>query len=358
MTTLMEPPAPTEEEVEEVEEVAENPEYRAGMIDRLALLPIPPIQIVRDSGVHSETCQITPEVASALLTHRRFQRDVSWPTVRRYARDMLAGNWKLTGQSMILSGTDGWKIEGDFLYLLDGRGTYSDIEAEDMQHRLLAVCISDVTITAQVVWGVDPAVRSVIDTNKVRTLPDVLNYATELGIPVGDINRRTLAKAANRMQQIEQTWAEQKPLSPTIPESMSWLHDNIDMVASVGLAEEYREQLPPLGKPDITALVGYHLRTVFGDEAEESFVRKFATQAELPERHPYLVVRAVLGKMADKSSKVPRGSWKDQFRVVLNAASLALADKHPVTEAQIRTKPQGRTIPAPLVAEPHLGSVE
>ena len=358
MTTTMEPPAQEAPATAEVEEEPVDPEDLAMQIDRTELLPIPPVEIVRDSGVHAEVVKMTPDVARALLTHRRFQREVSWATVRKYVRDMQAGHWALTGQPMILSGADGWEIRDDHLYLRDDKGGYDEIEAEDMQHRLLAIVISGATISVLFVWGVSPSVRPLIDLNKIRTLPDVLNYATELGIKAGSINTVTLAKVAKRYAQIEQLWRGERPLTPTIPESMSWLYENVEMIESVQLAEEYREDLPSLAKPDIAALVGYHLRRVFGEEAERDFITKFATQAGLPERHPYLVASKRLEKMGAKNNKVPRGTWRDQFGVVLNAASLSLADKHPVSEAQVATKPRGRSIPAPLVAEAHLAAVE
>lgn len=347
MTTLMEPP---------VEQDAPQAEERVAEISRTSLLPIPPLRIIQDSGIHAEVCEITPDIARALLTHRRFQRPAAQATVNRYARDMTHGDWKLTGQPIILSGANGWEVKDGHLYLRDDQGSYDEIETEDAQQRLLAVAQSDVTIQALVVWGIDPMVRSVLDTGKGRTLSDYLNYAHSLGIDGSLVNASTLATVTKRYSQIEQAWRGDKPVAPTTSEALDWIERNIEVVASVNLAESQRENLPALAKPDVLALVGFHLRQVFGEDAEREFVTKFATLAGLPEGHSCIVARRVLDGMTAK--KDTRGTWRDHFRIVLNAAALSMADVFPVRDAQVRQKPKGKAIPAPLVAEAHLGAVE
>lgn len=100
---------------------------------------------------------VTPAQALKWLegnTHNRALRD---RTVQRYARDMKAGQWRLTHQG-IAFGPDGT--------LLDG------------QHRLWAVVESDTAIKVMVARGVPADVQSVIDDNLPRSATDAIKLRT------------------------------------------------------------------------------------------------------------------------------------------------------------------------------------
>jgi len=79
-------------------------------------------------------------------------------TVLKYARDMAAGRWQITGESVKFD-TDG--------RLLDG------------QQRLAAIACSGVTIQLIVMRGIPAAAQRVMDTGRARTSSDALTMQGE-----------------------------------------------------------------------------------------------------------------------------------------------------------------------------------
>lgn len=102
-----------------------------------------------------ETVTVTPAMARKwlgdLADNQRNMRDTK---VQQYARDMAAGHWPITGDTVKIS-TEGRLIDG--------------------QHRLSAVSLADVEVTMLVAFDVDPAVMPVLDTGLGRTFGDVLS---------------------------------------------------------------------------------------------------------------------------------------------------------------------------------------
>lgn len=96
---------------------------------------------------------IGPTQAQVYLEKKAQNRSISWPQVMVYARDMLAGNWKLTHQGVAFNS------DGD---LVDG------------QHRLHAVIAANRTIEMQVTRGLEDDARLVIDDHRRRSPADVL----------------------------------------------------------------------------------------------------------------------------------------------------------------------------------------
>lgn len=325
-----------------------KPRISAMEIDPTALLPIPGVEVVANSPIRSFHVKITPEWAAAMLTHRKHQRPVSRTFVDKYERDMAAGRWLVSGEPLILSGVTRTDVENGYLMLRDALGGFTEIEGEDLQHRLIACVEADAPFETLLVTGVDgPAIRKLLDQGKSRTLTDVLNYADELGVERGRVTWRVLKDATVKMMMVEQHWNGEKPITPTSTEMLQWLHDHIEMVESVQLAESFRELLPKKATPALVAMTGYHLRQVYDPEAQEEFVTSFATLVELPTGHPYLVVRPILEQLATKRREV-KVTWKDAFRVIMNAARYATEQSWPVREAQIRSKPKRGSLPEPI----------
>lgn len=108
-----------------------------------------------------------PRTVQVLLTvemARRFlgnnfadNRRVVASIVDRYARDILAGLWRLNGEALKVS------VDGQ---LLDG------------QHRCLAVIKAAIPISTFVVYDVEPGSFPTFDTGKSRTLGDLLHDNT------------------------------------------------------------------------------------------------------------------------------------------------------------------------------------
>jgi hypothetical protein len=104
----------------------------------------------------SSIVAIDPETAARWLTHNGANRNVRTRQVIKYANDMLAGRWKLTGAPIQFAG-DG--------RLLDG------------QHRLHAVVRAGVTVPMFVVRGLPTDAQSYMDTGAKRTVSDQLGIA-------------------------------------------------------------------------------------------------------------------------------------------------------------------------------------
>lgn len=118
--------------------------------------------------MHSMKMTITPALARVWLTKNTNNRPLRLDTVKRYVRDIMAGNWLMTGESIIFSTAD---------VLLDG------------QHRLEAVSRADMPIEALVVFGVTPDAYKAMGQCRPRGASQILTMA-------GHSNASTLASAA------------------------------------------------------------------------------------------------------------------------------------------------------------------
>jgi len=114
---------------------------------------------------------ITPERAQQYIDSSEGNRKSAARNSERYAIDVKARTWALTGEPVLIDSDD---------QLIDGHG------------RLLAIISAGEPITVFVIRGIDPAVRMYIDTVKSRNLIDVLD--DEFEVP----NLATFAYIAKR----------------------------------------------------------------------------------------------------------------------------------------------------------------
>jgi len=111
-----------------------------------------------------EIVSVTPELAHEWLGQNTRNRRLKSRCIASYARDMLAGNWRMTGEGIKFSS------EGR---LLDG------------QNRLHAVIVADVTVLMMVVFDLPDDAQEVMDGGTRRTNADQLTlhgiqYATNV----------------------------------------------------------------------------------------------------------------------------------------------------------------------------------
>jgi hypothetical protein len=97
--------------------------------------------------------RITPEIAAAMLANNADNRRIAQNTVAQFVSDMRAGNWKMTGQPIIIA---------------------EDGQLNDGQHRLTAVVQAGVAIEMMVIRGAPRDSRDAIDTGKSRQAGDIL----------------------------------------------------------------------------------------------------------------------------------------------------------------------------------------
>lgn len=95
---------------------------------------------------------VTPDLAATWLEHNTRNRKLRQSVVERYAADMKAGRWMVTGDAIQFD-THGAVING--------------------QHRLWAVLEAGVNVPMMVAFGLDPDVVAVLDDHLKRNLRDV-----------------------------------------------------------------------------------------------------------------------------------------------------------------------------------------
>ena len=121
---------------------------------------------------------IGPEEAKVILGGNTRNRRLRERTlVDSFARDMVNGNWRFTGDPIQIA-PDGLLLNG--------------------QHRLHAIIRANVRLKFVVIRNVDPAAQDVMDTGGTRSPGDVL---TLRGLASG----KQLAAAAGQLKQIYRT---------------------------------------------------------------------------------------------------------------------------------------------------------
>jgi hypothetical protein len=105
---------------------------------------------------YTEVVEMTPEWASELLKNNTNNRGLSRTKVKSFARQIVNGKWRKTGQGISIA-TNG--------RLLDG------------QTRLNAVVQSENTVPMVIAWNCDEDSFAVFDTGRARSATDVLKIA-------------------------------------------------------------------------------------------------------------------------------------------------------------------------------------
>lgn len=109
--------------------------------------------------IRTEIATITPELAKQLLGGNTKNRRIKQGTVDSYARDMKAGNWRVTGEAIVVNG-DGTLLNG--------------------QHRLLACIKSGAAFETLLVTGIESAAQETMDQGVKRSFADVLSMRGEV----------------------------------------------------------------------------------------------------------------------------------------------------------------------------------
>lgn len=115
-----------------------------------------------------------------LAKYNNRNRNITDTKVAGHARDMLDGNWPITGDTIRFALLpEGEEIEGERILMIDG------------QHRASAIARSSVGQWCIVVTGLDPEVQTVVDTVRPRSLADDLAMAGVSNAPLaGAVARR------------------------------------------------------------------------------------------------------------------------------------------------------------------------
>ena len=184
------------------------------------------LELIRNPPENSRIITFTPALADWVLTERNgANRKLKPARIKRYAESMEAGKWMLTGETIIFSKGHG--------LLLDG------------QNRLSACTRSGKKFRSHVVFGIEDAVFTVINTAKARTPSDMF-YKKGLPHP-------TVIAAAVRWLMI---YAAGDPTSrPSYSNDEMWEHytNHVDPDLMAEVVEQARRESKALPRGALAA---------------------------------------------------------------------------------------------------------
>lgn len=201
--------------------------------------------------------KISPAKAKEYLAHNENNRRLRPSIVARYAKDMAAGRWLLSGDPIVFS-ADGILRQG--------------------QHRLSACVEARVPFETLVMRNADASAYKVMDTGEKRTLGDILDH-------MGETSAAPLAAAITLswrwdIGQIRGT------IQPTRQEALVWYEANPSVRDCLNLPSRVYDFIPR----SQAAALAFRFRKV-DEEASRVFFEKLASGAGLGEGDPLLTLR-------------------------------------------------------------------
>lgn len=206
---------------------------------------------------------ITPASAQEMLAGNTDNRSLRQYQVEKYAADMRADAWLMTGAPVLLN-CDGFVIDG--------------------QHRLHACIRAGVPFTTVVIRGADPLVREAVDMGIKRTLGDFLRWK-------GETNVNNLAALINLSLKWEQgllgRGAQGIGASPHA--AMRWLEEH--PTARQSLSEGGRVKVAIGGAQPMWATLHLRANAIDPDDCAD-FYGQLITGAGLLPGSPVLALRS------------------------------------------------------------------
>lgn len=240
---------------------------------------------VLSTGTRAAIETITPAIATALIAANPLNRPLSQRAVNKFARDMAAGDWRLNGESVIVT------RKGAFI---------------DGLHRMHAVVKSGVAVEMLVVRGVADDVVPTIDTGRSRSYGDVLALRG-----FGDAVSRRVASAARIWFLYELGTVDGGSITPTASE--------LDLVvdkygAELVTAAEWISNLPTVRRscvPSVQTFVAGYGLTITDPGMVKGYLEALDSGTMLTERDAILHLRRRLvereyypsGKTQDRNGR-------------------------------------------------------
>lgn len=252
---------------------------------------------------------IDPETARAWIGLNSTNRNIREDRITKYADDMRAGHWKLTGEAIKFA------IDGR---LLDG------------QHRLHAVLRADTTIPMFVIYGLEDHTQQYMDTGAARTSGDALALD-------GTPNAANVAAAARLALTIESEEAGKSRHANTISNAkvFAWIEANPGIHnACAG----WRRRRDPLQRSVLTYCY-YRLSNIDPEDAEHFFYG-LTTNLNLQEHSPILALTEALGRFSRNRTSINR---RDSVILVFRAWNAYRGDR---TIRYLRMPRSGDSIPS------------
>lgn len=128
-------------------------------------------------AIQSEIATISPEIATSLLSRNaKFNRKPNKSTIAKYAKAMLAGEWALSPQGIVIDDATGTVIDG--------------------QHRLLAIAETGVTVDMYVTYVTDKNTFKFLDQGRNRNFSDLSGVSNKVtstvhqALRIADVTRK------------------------------------------------------------------------------------------------------------------------------------------------------------------------
>lgn len=237
--------------------------------------------------IESKLTTITPKLAQLWMAKHaeierkvghKIQRPLNEERVKVLSNEILAGKWKVNGDSIRFN-CDG--------RILDG------------QHRLSAVIRADAPIEAFVIFGLSSDVFDTIDVGAKRSCADVLAM-------VGEKNTTTLAAA---VAIAEQYCTEENIGNHAIKtnEILDVLQKHVKIKNSMYLAKSKEARNAPV---PVSCMVGIHyLVSKLDEEKANEFFQKIVSGTDLEAQNPVLMLRNLIFNTKISAKASIRRRW-------------------------------------------------
>ncbi len=249
----------------------------------------------------STIVEVTPKLAAKWLERNGANRRLRDNLINKYGADMLARNWKLNGQTIVIDS------EGD---IVDG------------QHRLIASRRFEVAFKTYVVTGVEPVARLTVDTGASRSLADILRIK-------GESSYATLATALRLAWQYKELGFHRlgggrlTPSNPTgtkralgpyrsrpsITQFLEFLDQYPRLRISAGWAGAHTHDIGTLMTPRIAAFIHFALSEIHIGQAQY-FCDRILDGSDLPADSPILKMRNLLFRDRAKVDRERKPWWE------------------------------------------------
>lgn len=255
---------------------------------------------------------VTPEMAERWLGRNKVNRHVRDRKVSQYARDMAAGEWKLTGEAIKFDQSG---------RLVDG------------QHRCTAIVESNATVPMFVIRGLNEDAQTVMDTGSARTASDNLSMQ-------GHKHATTVAAIARRHYGY---MFDTDPKSVTNSEVFAYVDANPEIAQAAAIGSRYARHCDL--SPAMTGVAAWLIADVHGWEVSEDFFYTAAEKVGLTPSDPVMA----MAKFFAEARRARRQLTIDvQLSVIIRAFNYRRANKR---VQFIRAEVNGNAVPVPAVAK-------
>jgi hypothetical protein len=241
---------------------------------------------LREPEITTTVETVDPDTARIWLEHNEINRTPRAGRIARYAHDMRAGKWKLTGEPIIFSRTG---------RLLDG------------QQRLMAVIEAGTEVRFNVTRGVEDDVQQYVDQGAARSPGDALRLAGYFQV--------TALAAAARLGVLYDNGALLGQRLPAVSHAdiLAWVqeHPGLDEIAKIATRSSMQDL--PL-RPSVRIYSCYRFSEI-DEAAAHEFFEALGTLAGLPKKSPILMLSRRLRRIREDRERVdPRTMLALVFR--------------------------------------------